>query len=89
MLLDQAHDYLRGRLVLKLDPASREVNGPGPHTVSQSQRVPTKPAGPDSAPVSTPMRQELLQLLAPELTGGHQHVGLSQSFQRELFVAGL
>ena len=25
----------------------------------------------------------------PELTGGHQHVGLSQGFQRELFVAGL
>jgi hypothetical protein len=30
-----------------------------------------------------------LSAKVPELTGGHQHVGLSQGFQRELFVAGL
>jgi WD40 repeat protein len=30
-----------------------------------------------------------LSARVPEVTSGHQHVGLSQGFQRELFVAGL
>jgi len=30
-----------------------------------------------------------LSARVPALTGGHQHVGIEQGFQRELFVAGL
>ena len=32
---------------------------------------------------------DYLSWRVPELTGGHQHVGLEQGFQRQLFVAGL